>query len=110
MLNRFNFSNRSSTTVRTSETHDLSQQFVVDSPRSRFGLTESKISVLQDSPGISLASSLQQSQRHAGGCREMRNRRLQTLGEVICKGFWVYVASNGRLLKPDFADRPGDGA
>jgi MoaA/NifB/PqqE/SkfB family radical SAM enzyme len=24
------------------------------------------------------------------------------------KGFWVYVATNGRLLKPDFADRLGD--
>ena len=24
------------------------------------------------------------------------------------KGFWVYIATNGRLLKPDFADRLGD--
>ena len=24
------------------------------------------------------------------------------------KGFWVYIATNGRLLKPDVADRLGD--
>ncbi|HET7890838.1 MAG TPA: radical SAM protein [Candidatus Sulfotelmatobacter sp.] len=24
------------------------------------------------------------------------------------KGFWVYIATNGRLLKPEFADRLGD--
>ena len=24
------------------------------------------------------------------------------------KGFWVYIATNGRLLRPDFADRLGD--
>lgn len=24
------------------------------------------------------------------------------------KGFWVYIATNGRLLRPDVADRLGD--
>jgi hypothetical protein len=24
------------------------------------------------------------------------------------KGFWIYIATNGRLLRPDFADRLGD--
>ena len=24
------------------------------------------------------------------------------------KGFWIYIGTNGRLLRPEVADRPGD--
>jgi len=55
---------------------------------------------------------------HDDGCRVLALMggepllRPEFIHKVVCyaakKGFWVYIATNGRLLRPDFADRLGD--
>jgi MoaA/NifB/PqqE/SkfB family radical SAM enzyme len=55
---------------------------------------------------------------HASGCRVLALMggepllRPQFVHKVVdyaaCKGFWIYVPTNGRLLRPDVIDRLGD--